>query len=587
MSNHARELAGIIMNRFDAFYRRFLDITLGAKVRFESKDWLGVQLAGRQRIRLYDHHVNETLQAVRDHMGGAPLGQEGLKALKQAFNDRLTEHANPEIAESFYNSVYRRSLRHHNIRAENLYVHGFIRRATDPDLTPYCWQYRTNTGALGDCLRQVLERLQLAVPFSDLTRDLGYVDRYLQDHGPAELRGGEIGLTFVNTLFYRNKGAYLIGRLEQGGLQWPFILPILHDDQGGLNLDTLILSKDDASILFGFARAYFMVWCPVPALLVHFLRSLLPNKADYELYTAIGCQKHGKTEFHRDFLNHLHQSRDQFELAPGIKGMVMSVFTLPSFDVVFKVIKDRFTPPKEVNHETVKAKYRLVKQHDRVGRMADTLEFTNFELPLHRISPMLLAELQQVAPSLLSIKGDTLVIRHLYSERRMTPLNIYLEHATDEAVQDAIDEYANAIKQLAAANIFPGDMLFKNFGVTRHGRVIFYDYDEIAYMTECHFRDIPKARYPEDELSAEPWYSVGPSDIFPEEFATFLLSSPRIREAFKQQHNDLFTAGYWRQLQQNIEAGCFVDVFPYRRRQRFRFLYQQGNDKPGDGASPP
>ena len=573
MGNNARDMARIIMIRFDDFYRCFLDITQGAQDRFEHKDWPGIQQAGRQRIRLYDQHVNEAVQAIRHHNGGGPLSQQQLKAIKQAFNDLLTEHTNPEIAESFYNSVYRRSFRHQNIRAENLYVHGFIQRSPSPDLTPCCRSYPINAGELNNTLRQVLNALQLAVPFRDLEQDLGYIDRYLQQFGPAELSHSDASLTFINHLFFRNKGAYLIGRLECGNSCLPFILPILHHEQGGLCLDTLILSHDDASILFGFARAYFMVWCPVPALLVHFLRPLLPNKADYEIYNAIGCQKHGKTEFYRDFLHQLHHSRDQFVAAPGIKGMVMHVFTLPSYDVVFKIIKDKFTPPKDVSHDTVRAKYRLVKQHDRVGRMADTMEFTNFELPLHRISPALLDELHAVAPSLLTIKDDTLVIRHLYTERRMTPLNIYLEHATDRQVVDAIDEYANAIKQLATANIFPGDMLFKNFGVTRHGRVIFYDYDEIAYMTECNFRDIPKARYPEDELSAEPWYSVAPNDIFPEEFATFLLSSPRIREAFKQQHNDLFTADYWRRLQQNIKDGIFGDVFPYRRKRRFRYLY--------------
>ncbi|MFP2770805.1 bifunctional isocitrate dehydrogenase kinase/phosphatase [Oceanisphaera sp. KMM 10153] len=573
MSNTAREMARIIMTRFDDFYRSFLDITRGAQARFEVKDWSGVQQAGRQRIRLYDHHVNEAVQAIRDHNGGGLLSQHDLKAIKQAFNDLLIEHTNPEIAESFYNSVYRRSFRHQNIRAENLYVHGFVHRLPQPDLTPHCRQYHIKTGDLTKTLGLVLQGLQLSVPFRDLGQDLKYVSRYLQEFGPADSTHGNISLTFINHLFFRNKGAYLIGRLECGNTCLPFILPILHHEQGGLYLDTLLLSHDDASILFGFARAYFMVWCPVPALLVHFLRPLLPNKADYEIYSAIGCQKHGKTEFYRDFLRQLHGSRDKFVLAPGIKGMVMSVFTLPSYDVVFKIIKDKFTPPKEVSHDTVRAKYRLVKQHDRVGRMADTMEFTNFEFPLHRISPELLNELQQVAPSLLTITDDTLLIRHLYTERRMTPLNIYLEHASDQQVVDVIDEYANAIKQLATANIFPGDMLFKNFGVTRHGRVIFYDYDEISYMTECNFRDIPKARYPEDELSAEPWYSVAPNDIFPEEFATFLLSSPRIREAFKQQHNELFTAEYWRQLQQNIQAGQFGDVFPYRRKRRFRYLH--------------
>ncbi len=575
MNHHARDMARIIMTRFNDFYRCFLDVTAGAQARFEARDWLGVQQAGRQRIRLYDRHVNDTVQAIRDQSGGGPLGQHTLKAIKQAFNDLLIEHTNPEIAESFYNSVYRRSFRHRNIRADHLYIHGFIRRTAVPDLSPYCSQYHTGADRLTDCLRQVLQGLKLQVPFRDLEQDLDYVDRYLRQFGPDDLAHGDLSLTFINHLFFRNKGAYLVGKLEYHNTELPFILPILHDEQGGLYLDTLILSHDDASILFGFARAYFMVWCPVPALLVHFLRPLLPNKADYEIYNAIGCQKHGKTELYRSFFQHLHDSRDQFVLAPGIKGMVMCVFTLPSYDVVFKIIKDRFTPPKEVSHDTVRAKYRLVKQHDRVGRMADTMEFTNFELPLHRISPELLAELQRVAPSLLTMTGDTLMIRHLYTERRMTPLNIYLEHASDRQVVDAIDEYANAIKQLATANIFPGDMLFKNFGVTRHGRVIFYDYDEISYMTECNFRDIPKARYPEDELSAEPWYSVAPNDIFPEEFATFLLSSPRIRDAFKQQHNDLFTASYWRQLQQNINAGQFGDVYPYRRKRRFRYLYEE------------
>lgn len=569
MHGNARELATIIMDRFDAFYRRFLDITQGAKVRFETRDWLGVQLAGRQRIRLYDHHVNETLQAVSDHMGGAPLGQEGLKELKQAFNDLLTHHPNPEIAESFYNSVYRRSLRHKNIRAENLYVHSFIERDPEPDLGSCTWQYRLTPETLEAVLAEVLHRFGLARPFVDLARDLRRVALALAEARP---QGGPFTLTLVNTLFYRNKGAYLIGRLEQAGRPLPFILPLLHQDDG-LVIDTLLISHDDASILFGFARAYFMVWCPVPALLVHFLRPLLPNKADYEIYTAIGCQKHGKTAFYRDYLRHLAHSRDAFVIAPGIRGMVMCVFTLPSYGVVFKVIKDSFTPPKEVDHATVKAKYRLVKQHDRVGRMADTMEFTNFELPLHRISPPLLAELQQLAPSLLSIKGDRLIIRHLYTERRMIPLNLYLEQADDGALADALDEYASAVKQLAAANIFPGDMLFKNFGVTRHGRVIFYDYDEIAYMSECNFRDIPKTSHLQDQLSAEPWYSVGPRDVFPEEFRTFLLCNPRIRAAFSPRHQDLFSAGYWRQLQHNIAAGQFVDVFPYRRRQRFYCRY--------------
>ncbi|WP_417615598.1 bifunctional isocitrate dehydrogenase kinase/phosphatase [Oceanisphaera sp.] len=573
MDSYGMDVARVIMERFDDLYLHFLDVTGGAQARFEQQDWLAVQQAASQRIRLYDQHVKKTLHTIRDRRGGAPFSALELKAIKQAFNDLLIKHPNPEIAESFYNSIYRRSFHHQNIQDNNLYVHGFIQRAPSADKTVYWQQYHTRLDNLADTLKQALAGLRLTVPFSDLTRDLAYVRRYMQDFAPTELAQESFRLSVISSLFFRNKGAYLVAKIEYGKLTLPFILPILHDDQGGLYLDTLILSYDDASILFSFARAYFMVWCPEPALLVQFLRPLLPNKADYEIYSAIGCQKHGKSEFYRRFLQQLHQSREQFVTAPGIKGMVMCVFTLPSFDVVFKVIKDKFTPPKIISHEQVRAKYRLVKQHDRVGRMADTMEFTNFELPLHRISPELLAELQQVAASQLTITNDTLIIHHLYTERRMTPLNIYLDQASEQQLTDVLDEYANSIKQLATANIFPGDMLFKNFGVTRHNRVIFYDYDEISYMTECHFRDIPKARYPEDEMSAEPWYSVAPNDIFPEEFATFLLSSPRIRHAFNPQHNNLFTASYWRELQQNITDGQFGDVFPYRRKRRFQYLY--------------
>lgn len=573
MNSRTREMAHIVMRGFDAFHRYFLVITQGAKARFEAQDWSGVQLASRRRIWLYDEHVNNTVRAVLDYNRG-PLRHQELKALKQAFNDLLLTHANADMAESFYNSVYRRSTRHRSIRAENLYVHPFVPQPGEQDLGPVSWHYHLAPGELGTILPGLLARLGLELPFLRLERDLNHVQRTLAEQG---LAGEPLQLTVINTLFYRNKGAYLIGRLERPEGPLPFILPILHEN-GGLIIDTLLLSRDDASILFGFARAYFMVWCPRPSLLVQFLRPLLPNKSDYEIYNAIGWQKHGKTIFYRDFLQHLQQSRDQFVPAAGIKGMVMCVFTLPSLDVVFKVIKDRFTPPKTVDRDTVKAKYRLVKQHDRVGRMADTMEFTNFELPLHRISPALLEELQREVPSLLTQKDDRLIIHHLYTERRMTPLNMYLEQADDDQLRHALDEYANALKQLAAANIFPGDMLFKNFGVTRHGRVIFYDYDEIAYMTECHFRDIPTTDHLQDQLSPEPWYSVGPNDVFPQEFKTFLLYKPRIRAAFDPRHLELFTAGYWRQLQHNIEQGRVEDIFPYRRRQRFKYKYGETLD---------
>lgn len=575
-------VAETILQRFESFYSRFLEITQGSKSRFENGDWLGVQLAGRERIRLYDHHVGATTALIRAMMGEQLATQALLKQVKSAFSDLLPGCANFEVAESFFNSVYRRIFRHRNIRDENLYIHPFRSRGEHPDLSAHLRIYPSSQADLPQTLHQLFADYPFTLPFEDKERDLGYICRHLHDHGPAQMREGPFTLELLREVFYRNKGAYLVGLVRAGEQVFPFILPLLSTGQS-IYVDTVIFEPELASIVFGFARAYFMVYAPEPALVVAFLRQILPHKPDYELYNAIGCQKHGKTEFYRHYRQHLAMSRDSFVIAPGIKGMVMSVFTLPSYDVVFKVIKDEFTPPKDVSHEQVKAKYRLVKQHDRVGRMADTQEFTNFEFPLERISPELLDELQRVTPSALTLTADKLVIKHLYTERKMIPLNLYLDQADEQQTRLALEEYGNAIRQLAAANIFPGDMLFKNFGVTRHGRVVFYDYDEICYMTECNFRQIPPPRYPEDELSAEPWYSVAPNDIFPEEFATFLLQKPQVRSIMMALHKELFDANYWKMLQSNIKEGMFEDVYPYRRKKRFR--YQQGEAAPAQDPS--
>jgi isocitrate dehydrogenase kinase/phosphatase len=306
----------------------------------------------------------------------------------------------------------------------------------------------------------------------------------------------------------------------------------------------------------------------------------MPSKPRSELYTMLGLGKQGKTMFFRDLFHHLHHSRDKFVVAPGIRGLVMTVFTLPSYPYVFKVIRDVFGVTKEVDHATVMRKYQLVRQVDRVGRMADTLEFSYAALPKDRFSPELLEELYQQVPSQLEEDGDDLVIKHLYIERRMEPLNLYLDRAEragrDDLIDQAVKEYGDAIRQLAIANIFPGDMLWKNFGVARFGRVVFYDYDEIELMTDCNFRRIPPAPHPEMEMSGEPWYSVRRNDVFPEEFETFLLTSPKIRRAFMRYHADLLDADFWKQTQEAIVAGEVRDFFPYPESFRFCSAFGEG-----------
>jgi isocitrate dehydrogenase kinase/phosphatase len=326
-------------------------------------------------------------------------------------------------------------------------------------------------------------------------------------------------------------------------------------------------------VLFSFARAYFFVDMEVPAGYVSFLRWLMPRKPRAELYMAVGLAKQGKTLFYRDLHYHLKHSTDPFVIAPGIKGMVMLVFTLPSFPYVFKLIRDRFAPPKDIDRQTVKDKYLMVKLHDRVGRMADTLEYSLVALPLERFSPALLAELQRECASIVEIDDDELVLGHVYIERRMQPLNLHMEElkrdGDPERLRAALKDYGNAIKELAGAGIFPGDMLLKNFGVTRHDRVVFYDYDEIQPMEEISFRRIPPPASYEEELAAEPYWSVGPTDVYPEQFERFLVGEPRAREMFLEQHRDLLDADFWCAKQAQLRGGIQEDVFPYPEELRF------------------
>ncbi|ADN74975.1 (Isocitrate dehydrogenase (NADP(+))) kinase [Ferrimonas balearica DSM 9799] len=559
------QLAYRILAGFDKHYRLFTRTTVAARDRFAQADWSAVQEAQKERIRFYSERVNETTRELIQMLDKPVISTELWRNTKQAFSRLVLGHPQAELCETFFNSVFSRLFRHRGLDNQHLYIH-----AGNTVRAPFRPERLSHSADLApdpvEAIRTLLQPKRFGRPFADLDGDLTLLWQRLEPL-IAEQQINRIEL--LDSIFYRNKGAYLVGRLLGPNGFVPLILPIRHSDQG-LQIDAVLTNEDDLSIVFSFTRAYFMVATQTPGALVRYLKELLPHKTWAELYSAIGLQKHGKTEFYRAFLHHLNQSRDQFVAAPGIKGMVMTVFTLPSLDIVFKVIKDEFTPPKDSNKAQVKGKYALVKQHDRVGRMADTHAYSNFVFPRQRFSDALIEELLKEAPAEVELTDNQVIIKHLYVERRMTPLNLYLDDADEAQLSAAIDDYGKAIKQLAAANIFPGDMLFKNFGVTRHGRVVFYDYDEISYMTECNFRDIPAPRYPEDEWAAEPWYSVGPMDVFPEEFGRFLLSKAAVRKAFMAHHADLLTRKYWQGLKDAIEAGQFPDLIPYPQACRLR-----------------
>ena len=419
---------------------------------------------------------------------------------------------------------------------------------------------------LTQCLQQMLSDYAFDIAYQHLDEDIARLEKCLRAQLPDWVcKDRALCIELYRHVLYRNKGAYVVGRLFTPDEQWPLVIAFVHPEQQGIVVDTLITDEAEVSIIFSFTRSYFMTQIEVPSAFVGFLKSILPAKHIAELYTSVGFYKHGKSEFYRSLIAHLASSDDRFVMAAGVRGMVMSVFTLPGFNTVFKIIKDTFAHAKNVSRQTVIDKYRFVKNVDRVGRLADTQEFADFKFAKDLFEPACLQELLEVAPSTVELHGDTVLIKHCWTERRMIPLNLYVESASEAQLIQALDDYGLAIKQLAAANIFPGDMLLKNFGVTRHGRVVFYDYDEICLLTEINFRRIPEPRYPEDEMASEPWYSIAPNDVFPEEFPVFLFADVRLRKLFSRLHGDLYRAEYWQSLQAAIKAGTVIDVFPYKR----------------------
>jgi isocitrate dehydrogenase kinase/phosphatase len=561
--------ATTLRHGFDEYHHEFKAISRRAKSRFERCDWQGMMADSVERLEIRNKVLARTVRAIHELLDARVADHDVWVGMKAVYSALIADRDDWEIAETFYNSVTRRIFATVGVDAQIEFVDtDFDAPPTDaraPVLRTYA-QARS-TAAL-------VERILLDFPFDapyrhvavDAPRVAARVEQELHKLGaPLVITRAEM----VTHVFYRGRGAYLVGKIEAVEQTLPFILA-LQNDPAGVYVDAVLLDEDDVSILFSFTRSYFFVEADRPYELVRFLQSLMPRKRIAELYTSIGYHKHGKTELYRHFLQHLEQSDDRFEVAPGEPGMVMLVFHLPSYEAVFKVIKDSFDEPKKTTPREVKAKYDLVFRHDRAGRLVDAQEFEHLAFDRSRLDTTLLEEMLAKAGNTVRIEGDRVVIQHLYVERRLEPLNLFLNSADDEAVRCAVVDYGNALKDLAKANIFPGDILLKNFGVTRHGRVVSYDYDELCLLTDLSFRTMPQPRNEDDEFAGEPWFFVSDDEIFPEEFDTWLGLAPRWKAVFLEQHADLFAAPFWNDLKARLEAGELIDILPYSGNRRLR-----------------
>jgi isocitrate dehydrogenase kinase/phosphatase len=567
-------VAQIILDGFNRHYTLFRQYSREGKDCFEHADWSRAAQVSRERIQGYEKRVRETVERIHHEFPKAGENSDLWPRIKIVFIGKLMDHLQAECAETFYNSVACRVLHRDYYKSEYIFWRPAISTEHLEGSQPTYRSYYPGGDGLRRSLLEILNSFDLQTRFENLRRDTRYLERAILERRSAGWKEKpNYQIQVLDSLFYSNKAAYVVGRIINGDAVQPFVIPILRRDNDRVEVDALLMRQKEVAVLFSFSRAYFLVDMEVPSAYVRFLLSIMPRKSMVDLYAMLGLQKQAKTLFYREMQHHLNHSRDNFQIAPGVRGMVMLVFTLPSFSFVFKLIKDRFDPPKNASRQEVEEKYLLVKHHDRVGRLADTLEYSNVAIPVKRIDPALLQALKESAAGSIEIDGDVLVIGHVYIERRMEPLDNYLASASKEERKHAIRDYGNAIRDMAGANIFPGDMLKKNFGVTRHGRIVFYDYDEICYITECNFRKIPPARDYDDMMSDTPWYSVEENDVFPETFGPFFFNTEKDMAWFRKDHAELMTAAWWKQIKEDILNGDQADIFPYPENRRFKYRY--------------
>jgi isocitrate dehydrogenase kinase/phosphatase len=584
-SQVAFDMAQMMLMGFERHYHIFREAGRSAKICFENQDWSGIRQLQRDRIAYYDERVAETVYQLEDEFDAQNLSDEIWPQVKLHYIGLLSNIHQPELAETFFNSVCTRILKSEYFHNQFIFIRPtisteYLENDEGPSKPSYRAHYPGNQSGINKTLKKIIAEFEIKGDFEDLKRDLELITHAIQESLENTTGETDFQIQILSSLFFRNKTAYIMGRIIKGENMTPLVIAFMHTHSNQLCIDGLLLDESDLRLIFSFTHSYFLVDMEVPSAYVNFLRSLLPHKPRAEIYNMLGLQKHGKNLFYRDFQHHLMHSTDQFRIAPGIKGLVMLVFDLPSYPFVFKLIKDHFPPPKETTREIIISKYQLVKQHDRVGRMADSLEFIDLAFPKERFTDELIQEIEHHCPSLLKITSthdgkEELVIQHLYIERRMTPLNIWLQEGSDAEIEHGIKQYGEAIKNLIAANIFPGDLLYKNFGVTRYGRVAFYDYDEIEYLTDCEVKRVPKAQNEEDEMSNEPWFRIGPRDIFPETFTTFLLGNDQVRALVLKHHPDLFEPSMWQGYKDRLSAGEIPDFIEYESERRLKHLYPE------------
>ena len=559
--------AATIHRSFEDYNDEFRRITQRAPRRFEEREWKLGQRDAVERIDLYDRKIHSCVAGLVGPMGSSIADQATWGRVRSEYSSLIADCVDSEFYKTFFNSLTRKVFNTVGVNPKVEYLAPDLEPTVNGSAPPL-HTFDVDSG-IEPIVRSIIEQFPSADRFRDRDGAIEHVVAEISEFSGVRHAGCPIRqVEMLAPVFYRATRAFCVGRIYGDGWIAPLVLAFMNTEDG-IVVDAVMMHDTDVRSLFGFSRSYFQVDLPAVGAAVRVLSSVMPTKPTGELYTVLGRAKQGKTERYRRMFKHLSESNDEFVHAEGERGMVMIAFTLRDYGLIFKVIRDHFAPPKQTTRANVMERYQFVFKHDRVGRLVDAQEYRRLRFRASLFTAKLREELLTQAVETCRLEGDDLIIEHSYIERKLRPLNLYLQEADALEACRAVVDYGQAVKDLARSNVFPGDLLVKNFGVTSTGRIIFYDYDELCLVTDCVFRDLPTARFEEDEMRAEPWFYVGTADVFPEQFANFLGFSPDQRRAFMAEHADLLTADYWRKIKARHEADELLEVVPYADRSRY------------------
>jgi isocitrate dehydrogenase kinase/phosphatase len=570
--------ARLTLDAFDAFNTAFRTITHRTRQKFEVRDWPGIRQDATERLDLYDQELDRLTSQLEAVLHEKVQDPGIWVSAKHRFANLVSQRYDIDRAETFFNSITRKMLRTLGINreVEFFYLHP---KTSSHQQDETVFRRYTKYADTRSLVADILEEFSFRAGYENRERDSGLIAQEIDLHlWPIVGVNKSYSVDVVRAVFFRNKEAYIVGRIIIGSRVIPLIIPLVNGPSG-IYVDTILMQESEASIVFSFAYSYFLVDVERYDALIEFLHSLMPHAELAELYSSLGYNRHGKTEFYRDLHHFVHVSREQFVIAPGLEGAVMIGFTLPSFGFVFKVIKDRpcflrsrIGTLKVITKDQVRYRYNFVSHRDRAGRMVDTQEFENLRFRKKRFSDDLLLEFVLAARNTVSITDEYVIIKHLYVQRKVVPLPMYFEtEKNPEAIRHVLIDFGYFLKDLAASGVFPSDLFnIWNYGVTHWGRVVLFDYDDVLPIEQIRFREKPPPRDEIEEMEPEEnRISATEDDFFIDEIDRYSGIPEPLKGVFKSVHGDLYTLKFWYDLTDRLNKGEIFDVIPYDRGKRF------------------